>query len=189
MNILYLHGFGSRFNPDNEKVKALSEIGIVHGIDIDYTMHSDDVISHVSKKVYDEKIDLVIGTSMGGWLANRLGNLLGIPFVSINPAISPSFTLMKHIDLKQDYNNKPISLSESNIKSYEDFKQSGCGLILLDLGDELIDSKQTYEKMKDFFSIKMFDGGSHRFAHINDSINTIKSFYNNSGMIYGLSIF
>ena len=36
MRTLYVHGFGSRFDPENPKLKALSELGEVVGVDVDY---------------------------------------------------------------------------------------------------------------------------------------------------------
>ncbi|MEO1945163.1 MAG: YqiA/YcfP family alpha/beta fold hydrolase, partial [Candidatus Thioglobus sp.] len=40
-------------------------------------------------------IDLLVGTSMGGYMVAAIGDKLGVPFVAINPAIEPRESLKK----------------------------------------------------------------------------------------------
>jgi len=47
--------------------------------------------------------------------------------------------------------------------------------LLLDMGDELIDSSKTQEKYNDIAEVFTYVGGSHSFEHIQDALPIIKS--------------
>ena len=174
MRILYVHGFGSKFDPDLPKVKELMKLGSVDGVDVDYldagsVVPRNDVVRSVIEVVIAKDIDLIVGTSMGGWAAAVAGCETGIPFVAANPVLSPSKVLPK------------LNVSSSRAASYEDFPLEGCrGLILLDEGDDLLDSKETFERLKPRYIVNMFAGGSHRFDHMEDSLDLIELFVNSS---------
>jgi len=72
LNILYLHGFGSSFDPHKAKVAKLTELGTVTGPDIDYTKTYSDIKEVIENFISNipKSIDLIVGTSMGGWLAS-----------------------------------------------------------------------------------------------------------------------
>lgn len=97
LKIYYLHGFASRFDTTSEKLKTLAELGPVYGHDIDYTQGSEDVIEESLDKLMRVNPDLLVGTSMGGWLAGILGAENGIPFVAINPVTDPAHTFKPRI--------------------------------------------------------------------------------------------
>lgn len=174
MRILYVHGFGSKFDPSLPKVKELMKLGAVYGVNVDYLASGSDlprhdVISSIIEVVIDKEIDLIVGTSMGGWAAAVVGCATGIPFVAANPVLSPSKVLPK------------LNVSTARAASYEDFPLEGCqGLILLDEGDDLLDSKETFERLKPHYLVNMFAGGSHRFDHMEDSLDLIELFVNSS---------
>ena len=65
---------------------------------------------------------------------------------------------------------------------------AGCaGLILLDKGDELLNSLETEENLKDSYAVTSFNGGSHRFDHMKDACPVIEQFYTVGILGYGLS--
>ena len=186
LNIGYLHGFGSSFNIESDKCVALSKIGQVHGLDIDYTIGSVEVMRTVGQFVIDKKLDLVVGTSMGGWLASHIGTLFGIPFVALNPAITPSTNLKKYKDRKlTDYTGKICYMSGDMIESYSDFKTGGCGLILLEAKDELLDPIKTQEALTNHYQVHLKPGGTHRYTSLEDDLNLIKVFFDDASLIYG----
>lgn len=45
MKIFYIHGFASRFDPEADKVMALSQIGNVSGGNYDYTRPFSEVFN------------------------------------------------------------------------------------------------------------------------------------------------
>lgn len=185
LNILYVHGFGSKFDHGSDKVRALTQLGTVHGVDVDYTQGPSIVLQQAKQIVSDKHIDLLVGTSMGGWCVSEIGSSLGIPFVAINPCIHPRVMLQKYIGKNTDHYGRSYVFTAETCWSYTDFSLDGCGLILLDRGDEVIDANATAVLLTDRYRVHVFDGGNHRFEHIAESLELIDSFYVSSGLIYG----
>lgn len=186
MNILYIHGFGSSFDPNSKKVTALKTLGNVYGIDIDWTLHSEVNIKKILKRIIEVDADLLVGTSMGGWGAATVGSDCGIPFVAINPVTNPAESLKKYIGKGLNYDNETeYNLTLETVESYRPIAQTGYGLILLDEGDDVISAHNTSELLNSTYRINMFKGGSHRFEHIDDSIPLIKEHYNKGLVSYG----
>lgn len=188
-NILYIHGFGSSFDPTSNKVEALKSIGNIIGIDIDWTERPSTILETVGTFILKNNIDLIVGTSMGGWAASHLGSNYGIPFVSINPAVNPAMSLSRHIGEGIDWEGRPFVLTEEAVSEYTPLKTGGCGLILLDLADDVIDARNTINIYSEHYHCVEFKGGSHRFEHIKESLAMIKDFYEESGYTYGLEGF
>lgn len=188
MNILYIHGFGSRFDPLSEKVVELSKLGKVEGIDIDWTENSADNVVRIGTAVRATEADLLVGTSMGGWGAAAAGAILGIPFVAINPSINPRETLSRYVGAGSNYDGVPYYLSEETVRKYFPIPKSGCGLILLDEGDEVLPYEETVEALRMHYDINTFEGGSHRFEHMEQALPIIENFYNRATVSYGHDI-
>jgi len=185
MNIIYIHGFKSQFKEQSEKVQALSKLGKVSGLTLDYTKTFDEVKNTLHKFVLDNDIDLVVGTSLGGYYSSIIGASAGIPFVAINPVIDPISTLNKYIGDGFTFSGDAYILKKETITTYPGFALDGCGLILLDRDDELINSEETLLTLKNSYGTKMFEGGNHRFAHINESLSEINSFFERASLVYG----
>ena len=81
MKILYVHGFGSNYHPTKPKVQLLRILGEVVGVDVDYCKGFDAAFQKV--KVAAMTCDLIVGTSMGGFMASHIGAVLSIPFVAL----------------------------------------------------------------------------------------------------------
>ena len=56
-------------------------------------------------------------------------------------------------------------------------------LVLLDMGDEVINSFETRENLTGFPMIEWV-GGSHRFDHMNDALQHIKQYLNHCSYVY-----
>ena len=170
----YLHGFASRFDITSVKLKALARLGPVYGHDIDYTQGPEDVVEESLDKLMQVNPDLLVGTSMGGWLGGILGAEIGIPFVAINPVTDPRQTLKPRIGQGVDHQGRPYKLSAPTVASYYPFVQYGSGLILLDKGDELLPWCDTARVLGGYFLMHCFDGGSHRFEHMDEALELIR---------------
>lgn len=202
MNVMYINGFGGQPLDNgplpepgtkkyylNKLVSSFFHHGSVSNFTPDYTLSVDQQLSFFHSVYYESElieIDLFIGTSMGGWLAQRLGEKYGIPFVSINPAVDPQKTLQRRIGDGETYGGEKYHLTEATVNSYDPMGHEGCGLILLDMEDEVIDSHATINTYNSSFKIHSFPGGNHRFQHWDESIELIKSFYINAELTYGL---
>lgn len=99
MNILYLHGLESKLKP--EKRKILEKYGEVFAPEIDYHNDSNaietilDMYSHID-------INIVMGSSMGGFEAYHVSNALFRPALLFNPALKKRPVLQ---NIPSDYNN------------------------------------------------------------------------------------
>jgi len=178
MNIMYLHGFGSKFDPNSTKILQLSELGDVDGFEIDYTLGEELVIEQSVAQIMNKDVDLLVGTSMGGWLAAKLSNILSIPFTAFNPVILPSDTLQKYIGEHTDFCGKEYFLDDHTVNQFTKISDSGYGLVFLDEGDELIDSSVSKKTLEQYYRVISYTGGCHRFEHIPESISIIEKFLN-----------
>lgn len=184
MKIGYLHGFGSRFDPDSDKLKHLSVLTDtdILGIDLDYTKPINSLVDKITKAF--ENVDMVVGTSMGGYYAAKIGALLGVPFVAINPATNPKEGLKSYLGEGTTYYGEPFILKADVVDEYTEIEKNGCGLILLDEADDVIDSFETMHLLNPYYEVCVFGGGNHRFEHMKEAIPVIKTFYNEKYM-YG----
>ncbi|SEA74051.1 hypothetical protein SAMN05443667_10810 [Flavobacterium gillisiae] len=84
MNILYLHGLESKLNP--QKRSVLERFGTVIAPDLDY--HNNPNVFDLLKKLNEEKrFDVVIGSSMGGFMGYYFANTITCPALLFNPAL------------------------------------------------------------------------------------------------------
>ncbi len=84
MNLLYLHGLDSKLSP--EKKAILEKFGTVHAPDLNYYTNPN-AIETILKAVKGEQIDVVMGSSMGGFAAYHVANALEKPAMMFNPAL------------------------------------------------------------------------------------------------------
>lgn len=175
INILYVHGFGSSVDPGSDKRVALAKIADVDAVAPDYVSPYEDVLAVVEP--FLGKADLLLGTSMGGFLVSRLSELTGKPFVAINPVLAPQHTLSKYIGTHKDHTGRTFTLSSQTLSTYPDFLPSADkGMVLLDIEDELLDSRATEVRLGEIMPVHSFPGGSHRFSHMEEALPLIQRF-------------
>ncbi|MCU7843536.1 MAG: alpha/beta fold hydrolase [Candidatus Thiodiazotropha sp. (ex Monitilora ramsayi)] len=123
---------------------------------------------------------VLVGSSMGGfygaWLASRVkaGHL-----VLINPAFRP-WTLLQQVEGWQ-YNearDERYYLSSEMVaatKTYETLPEAvGVPVtLLMDKGDELIDYREVEQYYRGVADIRLFEGGSHGFEHMDEAVTII----------------
>ena len=81
--VLYLHGLESK--QGGKKVDFLANEFIVHAPKMDYT--DSDLNIKLLFTMQDLKPDLIIGSSMGGYVADILAEKYGVPAILFNPAL------------------------------------------------------------------------------------------------------
>ncbi len=188
MIIAYLHGYNSYFK-ENEKVKALKILGRVVGLDIDYNVDSDVVIDKVCDWAIKENVDLIVGCSMGGWLASHVGASIGVPAVMLNPAISPCSSFKKYIDVPEgevDYGGYPMkSIDRSVVEAYPAISKKAWGLVLLEKGDDIFNYKNSESILSKYYKVIVSNGGSHRYESLEDRLEDIEYLVEMAGLNYG----
>nr|WP_315198233.1 YqiA/YcfP family alpha/beta fold hydrolase [uncultured Flavobacterium sp.] len=104
MNILYLHGLESKLS--DPKRAILEKHANVIAPDLDYKSNPN-MIEFLYETYRNQDIDIIIGSSMGGFAGYHLANLLGVLSLLYNPAlpyrkgtelIIPSHLSMNHPD-------------------------------------------------------------------------------------------
>jgi predicted esterase YcpF (UPF0227 family) len=174
MRILYIHGFGSHYDPNHEKIQMLKTLGTVVGVNVDYCNGFTTVFDTALDAVIAEEVDLIVGTSMGGYLAAQVGARAGVPFVALNPATSPVVGLQKWVGTFTDYADNDKCLTPSIVESYPDIVQQGAGLVIVESGDEIISAVETVALLENVFRVELFSGGSHRFTNLKSALPIIQ---------------
>lgn len=83
MKIAFFHGLESK--PGSGKEKFLQSSGDAYTPAMNYK--SNFSFQNLLKEVKKRKIDLLVGSSMGGWTAYALSTHTGIPTILFNPAV------------------------------------------------------------------------------------------------------
>lgn len=84
MTILYLHGLESKLSP--EKRELLETYGSVLAPDMDYKANPN-MITTLQHAYKNQNIDVIIGSSMGGFAGFYLSKLMQTPALLFNPAL------------------------------------------------------------------------------------------------------
>jgi predicted esterase YcpF (UPF0227 family) len=84
MNLLYLHGLESKLS--DEKRAILEKYTQVIAPDLDYKSNPN-IIEYLYNTYQNQKIDIIIGSSMGGFAGYYLAKLFGVPCMLYNPAL------------------------------------------------------------------------------------------------------
>ncbi|WP_424494943.1 YqiA/YcfP family alpha/beta fold hydrolase [Salinimicrobium sp. GXAS 041] len=84
MKILYLHGLDSKLSV--EKRSILGNVGTVLAPDLNY-YEDKNAIETILEMYEEDEIDVVIGSSMGGFAGYYVANRLSCPALLFNPAL------------------------------------------------------------------------------------------------------
>ncbi|MBE9549441.1 MAG: hypothetical protein IMF09_08570 [Proteobacteria bacterium] len=197
--LIYLHGFNSAsvdgkgaLLPDKQKLHLLNEVCQQNQVqfqapNLDYTNPAVAAASLVEVAedlaLHNPSGDITfIGTSLGGFMAAYMGMRTNTAAIMINPAINPSLSLRGYIGPCQNYATGERYLwTRENCKLFIPLKQAlnqASGLprtLLIDMGDEVLDSNETLMKYRGIADVHKFPGGSHRFEHIHEALPIIKN--------------
>lgn len=177
MNILYLHGFQSSSN-SNTSNYLKSKLVDDNFYSFDLPHKPKDAIEFIKTKIKELKIDILIGTSLGGVYAYNFE----ISKICINPAFQ--FTLTEN---KYDYFNKRndnqtfFTIDSDDVKYFNELIESfkykqlidklfNLSYILIGKQDEYI----SFDKIFNFTNVYdefIFDDFGHRLT--NDIIDNI----------------
>lgn len=182
MNILYIHGYDSEFQRTNPKVIALSKLGTVYGVpDLNWGSETAQMsMQRIRVSVLTNDIDLIVGTSFGGWGARIAGELFGIPFVAINPLMNAEASLKS-----KGYDERIYE----TFHEYDNQDLQGCGLVMLAADDNVLSSDYTEEVLSAKYKVEMFPDGGHRFLCLEERLEHIVVFLHTTVANYGAENF
>ena len=173
INVLYIHGYGSSVTrPGGQKIDQLGcEFSQVHRIAPNYDLGFESVVGEIAsfivnaKSEYGVTFGAVIGTSMGGLMAQYIADEISVPYVSINPVMSPRESLAK-------YGVEPFALV-----TYPDYSGSSRGMMIVGMQDEVINPYASVKHARNVYMPLVMDNtGDHRFEDISGHIDQIAEF-------------
>ena len=185
--IVYLHGLNSAGS--SHKAQVLRErLAPIEVVSPSYPAQSaaqavaslNEQLEPLLKGLGQYEPRMLVGSSMGGFYGAWLGQRLGFDhFVMINPALRP-WELLQQVEGWQ-YNlakDERYYLSAEMVAATQAFatEPSEIGLpvtLLHDKADELIDYRQAVAAYEGIADIRLFEGGSHAFDHMDEAVAII----------------
>nr|WP_315234089.1 YqiA/YcfP family alpha/beta fold hydrolase [uncultured Flavobacterium sp.] len=107
MNILFLHGLESKLS--DEKRTILETYGTVIAPDLDYKSNPN-VIQNLYDEYKNQEINVIIGSSMGGFASFHLANGFGVCALLYNPALPYRNSVVQEIPLDFPKKQSPLMI-------------------------------------------------------------------------------
>jgi len=176
--ILYLHGFAScgEGNKSSELKKYFGEKNVLSP---DLYPSPLDTIAMIEGILKSENIDLIIGSSLGGFYATYLAHENEMKAVLLNPSTEPWNTLAPYVGWQQRFCDEEVfefkAVYLEQLRTMEAIPGNGKYLVLLQSEDEVLDytkAQSLYNKHK----VIVEYGGNHRFENIHDYMSMIENF-------------
>lgn len=187
--ILYLHGLNSGGTAGKATTlrEALAPVPVLSPT---YPAHRPmqavyDLQRLISEIEQEHPRLMIVGSSLGGfygqYLARRFGGIFRL--VMINPALRPWELLRGREGEQRNFvTGETYLLTREDIEQTRRFeiKDVNDGVpttLFLDKGDETIDYRIAAEMYRDAGELFIFEGGDHRFRHMDEAIAIIRRRY------------
>jgi hypothetical protein len=176
--ILFLHGFSS-CGKGQKSTLLKAYFGKERVLTPNLPYAPFEVMPFLESIFEEESVDLIIGSSLGGFYATLLAEKYSMKAVLLNPSTEPYKTLRIHVGWQQRYCDnevfefKPIYIDQ--LKSLKEHSVHGKYLVLLQSGDEVLDYRQA-QQFYDRHRVVVEYGGNHRFENLADYLCMIKNF-------------
>lgn len=141
---------------------------------------------YISELLQEHSRLLMVGSSMGGFYGQFLARQFReavVRLVMINPALKPWDLLPEHVGEHYiEATNEHYMLTEELIEQTRQFHIENLNdgiptTLLLDKGDEVIDYREAESRYRDCGELLIFEGGDHRFQHMDEAIEVIRNYY------------
>lgn len=184
--LLYLHGFNS--SPESKKALQTEQWFANYAPDIEFVCpqlppfanQAMELLSRLIEQRLPDPVYLV-GSSMGGFLANCLVERYGVKAVLINPAVSPHRGLEDWLGENANYQTgETWRFEPEHIDEYKQWdptaiKQTNNYLVLLQSGDEILDYRDAQQHYNGCKVILEY-GGDHSFTDYDRHLENIHHF-------------
>ena len=196
--IIYLHGFNSAsLDHEGRLIVRKAKLAVLQGFCADHQIEL--VAPNVDYRDFEGLVEdqlllwnqlldkgyqvIFMGSSMGGFASEYLAMKTGSPAVLINPVISPTALLPHFIGVTSNYETgADYDWSAEHCHNYQIFEHELCQsnrvlnrLVLLDMGDELLDAHLALNHYQSLGKVVSFQAGSHSFDHMQDALPSLKS--------------
>lgn len=199
MRLIYLHGLDS----DSNAIKAQITDAYCQEYHPDITVirpdlnrSPDEVVALLTQLIGDGVDTVLVGSSLGGYFANLLSDMTGVPAVLLNPSIRPDLSFRRFLqdnfaDHEQALQADTVIYTTTggwqivygDLAWFDDHRLQAAYpdrlKVLLKLGDELLDAQAT----KDFYTQKGAEvlaqvGGDHRISDYDQQVATVIDWVN-----------
>jgi predicted esterase YcpF (UPF0227 family) len=158
--IVYFHGLGSSPNSDKvDRLKAMFPNKRVYAFsaNVDPEIACKEVADQIESAMIDHLHEpgkvYFIGTSLGAWLAAKMGDLFKVKVLLINPCYDPVESLKKYPGVSDEIRNK-----YTKIRLQKRMDSTTCAV---DPYDPIIDMRNLMQEIGD--QVTLFPGVGHRF--------------------------
>ena len=176
--ILYIHGFGS-CGVGNKSTQLRHYFGSESVLSPDLPASPLLAISLLEVLIREHGVDLLVGSSLGGYYATYLAEKYRMRAVLLNPSTVPYRTLQPYVGRQERFcDKKPFLFRQSYLDDLYTLRRravEGEYLVLLQSEDEVLD----YTKAQTFYNkhrVIVEYGGNHRFENIGDYLCMIDHF-------------
>lgn len=143
--VLFLHGLDSA--KESRKFEAIDAKDKLC-INVDYrNLNYNTVEAFYHDIIQKIKPEILVGHSLGAYWALKLSKAFQLPTVIANPSLAPNF--------RDDYPAIDIHDLDHDIPQFA----------YIELGDELLDMRQTADQLESFMQVESIEGGHHRLEH------------------------
>jgi len=184
--IIYIHGFNS--SPASEKAQQFKACcQRLESVDLAISELSFDpreAVNQLESLVAgaDQKLYLLVGSSLGGYYATWLSEKYGCRAALINPAVSPVKTLgeeflgpQQNLYTGQEYEFTREHALLLDTLDINPLQHSENFLLLVQTGDSVLDYRQAVERYKGSLQVVQ-EGGSHRFENFENVLPAMLEF-------------
>ncbi|AXF75464.1 alpha/beta hydrolase YcfP [Erwinia tracheiphila] len=175
--IIYLHGFDSNSPGNHEKVLQLQFIDPDVRLLSYSALHPKHDMQHLLKETdkllrsSQGALPLICGVGLGGFWAERIGFLNGIPQVIFNPNLWPEENMHGKIDRPEEY----VDIASKCVTHFRDKNRQRC-LAILSRHDEMLDMKRAALVLQAFYPVIWDEAEGHKFKNISPHLPRIKLF-------------
>jgi len=188
--IIYLHGFNS--GGTSQKAAWLREqLAPIVLFSPTYTPHraheaARELRKFISRLRRESERDpklMLIGSSLGGFWAQYFAPEFEAALVLINPSLRPDESLAGHTGrYRNEATGGETILTSADVAVLREYRVEPCNprvptLVLLDAGDDILDSRQTQAAYRGCGQTLLYPGGSHRFEHLPQALPAILALY------------
>lgn len=174
--ILFIHGF--RSCGLGLKSQALRDyFGADQVLLPDLPHEPTQAITLLEQLLSQHPVDLLVGSSLGGYYATWLNREHSHPAVLVNPAVAPYALLDDYLGEHTDCHGRHFKLTDAHLQTLRSFHRPQLRdderyLVLLQTGDEVLDYRQAATYYADF-EVVVEQGGDHRFQHFENHLPRI----------------
>jgi predicted esterase YcpF (UPF0227 family) len=178
--ILYIHGLASCGTGNKSRALA-NYFGPGNLLAPDLPMEPALTAALLEEIVVQEDVDLVVGSSLGGFHAVWLNRLRAIPTVLVNPAVRPWESLAPYVGKLTSWCSKETleltaaHLGQLRTMAREPDPATESYLVLLGDEDEILDHRESAARFSRF-DVRVAAGDDHRFGTFPDWLPAIETF-------------